>query len=338
MRMLQLRMRIGITGGAGNISLYITRRLVAAGHDVVIFNRSGTVVPGAQTIVVDRSDTNRFADTVQAQHLDVGIDMIVFTAAQAEESVRAFEGVRQLIHCSTGATYGFPLPIPVTEEAPLLAEQHYGKNKREADAVFLRAHHADGFPVTILKPNITYGHRWTHRLPSQLGFNPLRRILDGKPILVVGDGDQLHHFHHADDSAKAFVGCVGNEATIGQIFNNTGTRGYTWREMHETTMRVLGRSVPIVGIPEPTWWNSRSAIRCSSRRTSGTTWMSRTRNSVAWFLSTRRRLRSRPAFVTSSLPSIRNRSHPLIPSTMRCLMSWLRGTRECSRRPALRVF
>jgi nucleoside-diphosphate-sugar epimerase len=175
--------------------------------------------------------------------------MIVYTEAEAEVTIRAFSGVRQLIHCSTGATYGFPLPLPVTEEVPCRAEQQYGRQKREADARFLRAYHSDGFPVTIIKPNITYGHRWTHRLPSQLTWNWLRRVVDGKPIVVVGDGDQIHHFQHADDSASGFAGSVGNDRTIGQVFNNCGTQACTWREFHQTVMRIIGRSVPIVGIP-----------------------------------------------------------------------------------------
>jgi nucleoside-diphosphate-sugar epimerase len=114
-------MRIGITGGTGNISLYITRRLVRAGHHVVIFNRSGTTVGGARTVQIDRTNTDDFVEAVRSEHLDVGIDMIVFTAADARVSLEAFSGVEQLIHCSTGATYGFPLPLPVTEEAPLRA-------------------------------------------------------------------------------------------------------------------------------------------------------------------------------------------------------------------------
>ena len=242
-------MRVGITGGTGNISLYITRRLVALGHEVVIFNRSGGEVEGARTVVVDRNDVEMFVEAVQSERLDVGIEMIVFTEDDAELTIRAFAGVKQLIHCSTGATYGFPLPIPVTEETPCRAEQRYGKNKRLADACFLRAYHTKGFPVTIIKPNVTYGFKFTHSLPGQLSRGWLRRLIDGKPIVVVGDGEHLHHFNHADDSAKGFVACVGNSRAIGQTFNNCATQAYTWREWHKTVMDILGRTVPIVGIP-----------------------------------------------------------------------------------------
>lgn len=243
-------MKIGITGGAGNISLYITQRLVAQGHNVVLFNRSGTELTGTRTVRVDRKDTRAFADAVQNEKLDVGIDMIIYNAEEAEVSLKAFSGVQQLIHCSTGATYGFPLPVPVTEETPCRAEQPYGKNKHLADARLLRAFYEDGFPVTIIKPNVTYGFKFTHSLPGQLGRSWLRRLVDGKPICVVGDGNHLHHFNHADDSAKGFVSCVGNDSAIGQVFNNCSTQAYTWREWHETVMRILGKTVPLVGIPK----------------------------------------------------------------------------------------
>jgi nucleoside-diphosphate-sugar epimerase len=242
-------MRIGITGGTGNISLYITRRLVAKGHEVVIFNRSGGTVAGAKTAVVDRKDEERFVAKVRSERLDVGIEMLVYTEADAELTMRAFAGVHHLIHCSSGASYGFPLPIPVTEETVCRAEQSYGKNKRLADALFLRAYHNDGFPVTIMKPNVTYGFKFARALPGQLSRGWLRRLIEGKPIVVVGDGDQLHHFNHSDDCAKGFVACVGNERAVGQVFNNCSTQAYTWRQWHETVMKIIGTHVPIVGIP-----------------------------------------------------------------------------------------
>jgi nucleoside-diphosphate-sugar epimerase len=242
-------MRIGITGGNGNISRYISNRLVAAGHEVVAFNRSGVVPDGVRAVLVDRTDTEAFVEAVQSQKLDVGIDMIVFTAADAEVTVRAFGGVKQLIHCSTGATYGFPLPMPVTEEEPCTATGAYGKNKNEADAYFLRCWSNDRFPVTILKPNITYGFRWANEFPGQMPGSWIRRLVDGKPIVTVGDGDQIHHFLYADDSASGFVGCIGNDKTIGQMFNICATRTYTWRMFYETVMDILGLRVPIVGIP-----------------------------------------------------------------------------------------
>jgi nucleoside-diphosphate-sugar epimerase len=245
-------MRIGITGGTGNISTYITRRLVTAGHDVVLFNRSGVGPDGTRVVRVDRKETEAFVDAVRSQGLDVGIEMIVYTAAEAEVTLRAFEGVKQLIHCSTGSTYGFPLPIPSAEETPCRATQEYGKNKNEADSVFLRAYWNNRFPITILKPNVTYGFKWVTGFPGQLPGSWLRRIIDGKPVVTVGDGDQIHHFLHADDSASGFVGCIGKSSTIGQVFNINATQAYTWRMLFEKAMDVLGRTVQIVGVPRDT--------------------------------------------------------------------------------------
>lgn len=245
-------MKVGVTGGTGNISGYITARLVAAGHEVVLFNRSGSQPAGTRAVCVDRADREAFIAAVRKERLEVGIDMICFNADDARVALEAFAGVRQLIHCSTGATYGFPLPLPLTEEVPCRAVDDYGRLKHEADSVLLRAHAEAGFPVTILKPNGTYGTGWTHWFPGQLPGSWLRRAVDGRPIAVVGDGDQIHHFLHSDDSARGFVGCVGNERTIGQVFNICSTVPYTWREFHETILRLLGLDVPVVGIPRET--------------------------------------------------------------------------------------
>jgi len=245
-------LKIGITGGTGNISAYITRRLVAAGHEVVLFNRSGRAPEGATAVRVDRGERDAFIEAVRGARLQVGIDMLCFNAEDARTSLEAFTGVEQFLHCSTGGTYGFPLPLPITEELPCLATDPYAKQKHEADTVFLEAFHRDRFPVTILKPNGTYGEGWRHWLPGQLPGSWLRRVVDGKPIVVVGDGDQIHHFLHSDDSACGFVHCIGNPRTIGQVFNLCSIVPTTWRQFHEATMRVLEREVPIVGIDRDT--------------------------------------------------------------------------------------
>ncbi len=247
-----MRMTIAITGGTGNISGPITQRLIDLGHEVVLFNRSGQAPEGARAVAVDRSETEAFVSAVQKVAPEIGIDMICFNATEAGVSLRAFAGVRQLIHCSTGGTYGYPLPLPMSEELPGRASDPYGAQKHAADQVFLRAWQQEGFPVTILKPNGTYGEGWRHWLPGQLPGSWLRRVVDGKPVVVVGDGDQIHHFLHSDDAARGFVGCIGNERTIGQVFNICSVVPTTWREFHETVMRVLGREVSIVGVPRQT--------------------------------------------------------------------------------------
>ena len=54
---------------------------------------------------------------------------------------------------------------------------------------------------------------------------------------------------HTEDTARGFVGVMGRQHCIGQIYNLTQTGFTTWAEYHRTAMRVLGRQVEMVGLP-----------------------------------------------------------------------------------------
>lgn len=54
---------------------------------------------------------------------------------------------------------------------------------------------------------------------------------------------------HTEDTARGFVGVMGRQHCIGQIYNLTQTGFTTWAEYHRTAMRVLGQEVEMVGLP-----------------------------------------------------------------------------------------
>lgn len=245
-------MRICIVGGTGNISTSITRLLLQQGHDVTVFNRgqSGEVPAGVRVICGDRQDRAAFEQTMQAEKFDAAIDMICFTAEDAASSVRAFRGVRQLVHTSTVCTYGIQYDwLPVPEDHPLRPITDYGRNKVAADAVLMEAYYREGFPVTIIKPSTTFGPKWNllRQVAWEAGW--VDRIRKGKPILVCGDGSAIHQMLSTDDAALGFAGVLGKDRCLGQTYNLVN-RGFTsWADYHRTAMRVIGREVELVGVP-----------------------------------------------------------------------------------------
>ncbi|MCA1595464.1 MAG: NAD-dependent epimerase/dehydratase family protein [Chloroflexi bacterium] len=229
-------MKICIVGGTGNISMSIVRLLVKLGHEVTCFNRgrSGEPPGGARVLEGDRSDRPAFEKAIQAERFDAGIDMICFSREDAESSVRAFQGVKHFIQCSTVCTYGIQYDwLPASEDHPLRPITGYGRGKVAADAIFMEAFYRDGFPVTIIKPSTTYGPKSGK----------------GKPILVCGDGNALHQFLHVDDAALCFAHVPGKEHCIGQTYNMVRRGFTTWADYHRTAMKVLGREVELVGVP-----------------------------------------------------------------------------------------
>jgi nucleoside-diphosphate-sugar epimerase len=245
-------MKVCVVGGTGNISTAIVRLLLQVGHEVTVYNRGRApgVPPGVRTMVGDRKDRPVFEAAMQAGHFDAAIDMICFDAEDARSTIRAFQGVRHLVYCSTVCTYGVDYDwLPVTEDHPLRPTSDYGRNKVAADHVFLEAYHRDGFPVTLIKPSTTFGPRWF--LLRQIAWDAgwVDRVRKGKPIAVCGDGRALHQWLHVDDAAPAFVFALDRARCIGQTYNMMKREFLSWHEYHRRAMKVIGREVEIVGVP-----------------------------------------------------------------------------------------
>jgi nucleoside-diphosphate-sugar epimerase len=245
-------MKIGIVGGSGNISQPIVKLLLEKGHEVVCANRgeSRSIHPGARLIQIDRNDRSRFESLMQAEKFDAAIDMICFSAEDAASSVRAFRGVGWFVQTSTVCTYGIQYDyFPADETHPLRPITGYGRNKAAADDLYLAAWHTGKFPVVILKPSTTYGPVQGMVRQVCWDFQWIDRIRKGKPILVCGDGNALHQHLHVDDIARAFVGVIGKEHTLGQTYNAVN-RGYTtWADYHRLAGKILGKETRLVGVP-----------------------------------------------------------------------------------------
>lgn len=246
--------RVVIVGGTGNISTSITRLLVEKGYDVTCFNRGKNkveIIPDCVHILQgDRKDRAAFEKTMQEQKFDYAIDMICFNKEDALSDIRAFAGVEQFIMTSTTCTYGVDYDyLPVDENHPLRPFTEYGIGKAAADQAFLDAYEKDGFPVTIIKPSSTYGNQVG--MVGCVGETNLwiDRIRKGKPVLLSGNGNNVHQLLHVDDAAKAFVGALGKKHCIGQIYNMVSEGFVDWREYHETGMKVLGKEVEMVCVP-----------------------------------------------------------------------------------------
>ena len=245
-------MKIGIVGGTGNISQSIVQALLEQGHEVVCFNRGQKIKApkGVRLIEGDRRNRDDFEHKMQAEKFDAAIDMICFNAEDAASSIRAFRGVGWFVQTSTVCTYGIKYDyFPSDETHPLRPTTEYGRNKVAADDVYLEAYHREKFPIVIIKPSTTYGPVQGMLRQICWDFSWIDRVKKGKPIVICGDGFALHQHMHVDDIAKAFVGVIGKEHTIGQVYNAVNCGYITWADYHHLAGKILGREVELVGVP-----------------------------------------------------------------------------------------
>jgi len=245
-------MKICIVGGTGNISQPIVNLLLEKEHEVTLFNRGQTAKApdGVRVIHGDRHNREDFEKKMQAEKFDAAIDMICFDAEDAASSVRAFRGVGWFVQTSTTCTYGIQYDyLPVDETHPLRPTTEYGRNKVAAEHVYLEAYHREKFPAVIIRPSTTYGPVQGMLRQICWDFSWIDRIKKGKSVIICGDGFAIHQHLHVDDIAQAFVGVLGIEQTIGQVYNAVNRGFITWLDYHKLAGKILGREVELVGIP-----------------------------------------------------------------------------------------
>lgn len=248
-----MEQRVMVVGGSGNISTAVVRRLLEDGYRVSIFTRgtSALDVPKEVEMVTgDRRDEAASIDIMRKGNYDYAIDMICMDPQAAAVDIQAFPEVKRMVFCSSGAAYGGLLGSeqPIREDfkcGPM--NWSYGISKRAAENVFMGAYYKTGYPVTIIRPTVTYGRQKV--LNRQIGSDNvwIDRIRKGKPI-VTGNPYLLRNFLHADDAAGAFAGALRHDCCIGQSYNMVGPKPYDWGTYHTAMMHVLGRQVEMVEV------------------------------------------------------------------------------------------
>lgn len=251
-------MRILIIGGTGRISTAITRGFIELGIDVTLFNRGHQekrFPEDVRQITGDRYDFAAFeAQMAGTKHFDCVIEMICYTPEQAESAVRAFKGrTGHVIFCSTVDVYRKPAGrYPVTEQEPRRGNNNYGRNKILCEDIFMQAHENGDFPVTIIRPAMSYGEGGSLVEPLGKGWGTryIDRVRKGKPIILHGDGTVLWVACHVDDVGRTFVHAAGNSATFGKAYHVTGEEWLTWHVYYQQMAAAIGAPEPrFVHIP-----------------------------------------------------------------------------------------
>jgi nucleoside-diphosphate-sugar epimerase len=240
-------MKILLIGGTGTISAAISTALLAAGHDLYLINR-GTrncrIPAGATTLVVDINDEQRVAALIDGMEFDVVADFIAFTPAHLERDYRLFrDRTRQFIYISSASVYRKPPVDYRVSEATSLANPcwQYSRDKLAGEEYLLSLFRRGLFPTTIVRPSHTYCE--TSAPVAVRGdkgsWQVLRRMLDGKPVIIHGDGTSLWTLTHSRDFARGFIGLLGNTHAIGEAVQITSDETLTWNQIYECIARAL---------------------------------------------------------------------------------------------------
>ena len=237
-----------LIGGTGTISMAITRLLAEKGWEVHLLNRGNRkaeVPQGVHWIQADISDEQAVAQILQGRHFDCVCEFIGFLPEQVERDIRLFEGkTSQYLYISSASAYHKPATDYRITEGTTLANPYweYSRNKIACEEVLMKAYREHQFPVTIIRPSHTYDNR---NVPLGVhgdkgSYQVIKRMLQGKPVIIHGDGTSLWTMTHNTDFAKGYVGLMGNPHAIGEAFQITNDENLTWNQIYAAIARVLG--------------------------------------------------------------------------------------------------
>jgi nucleoside-diphosphate-sugar epimerase len=249
-------MKVLFIGGTGIISTACTALAAARGIDLTLLRRGvreAEIPTGVRTLAADISDPSAIVAALGQETFDAVVDWIAFSPADIERDIALFrDRTRQFVFISSASAYQMPVGhYLITESTPLANPfWQYSRDKIACEERLLRAYREEGFPVTIVRPSLTYGdtqivlavNSW---LKSYTAVDRMRR---GKKIIVPGDGTSLWVFTHNSDFAVGLVGLLGHAQAIGHAFHITGDEVLTWDQITRLTAEAAGVEADIIHI------------------------------------------------------------------------------------------
>jgi len=244
-------------GGTGVISAACTRLACERGLNVTLLRRGqriARIADGVKTITADIRDEAASANALAGASFDAVADFVAFTPADIERDLRLFRGrTRQYIFISSASAYQKPVPrYPITESTPVGNPYwQYARDKIACEERLLTAYRDEKFPVTIVRPSLTFDETW---IPLVINSSPkpytiVDRMLRGRKVIVPGDGSSLWVITHSSDFAKGFVALLGNSKAIGEAFHITTDEVMAWDQLYQTVAAAAGVEAKLVHIP-----------------------------------------------------------------------------------------
>jgi UDP-glucose 4-epimerase len=240
--------RVLITGGLGFIGSTLAQRLLDLGSQVLLVD---SLIPeyGGNLFNIEEIRTRLrvniadVRDEYGMRYLVQGEDYLFNLAGQTShldsmenpqtdleincrsqlsilEACRRYNPKIRIVFASTRQIYGAPDYLPVDEKHPLRPVDVNGINKMAGEWYHILYNNVHGLRASALRLTNTYGPRMRVKDARQTFLGVwIRRLVEGKPIDVFGDGQQRRDFNYVEDVVDALLFCAANDAADGRIFN-----------------------------------------------------------------------------------------------------------------------
>lgn len=273
-------MRILITGGAGFIGSHLCDEYVKEGHTVLCLDNfmNGNLINirhllNYRNFKLINGDIRDF-DLLEKVVRDV--DVIFHLAAQIHvdrsiiepkltyeinvlgtqnvlEVARIYD-VRKVIYTSTSEVYGSAQYVPMDENHPLAAPHPYGASKIAADRMCYAYIQTYGMDICIMRPFNIFGPRQKDSGYGGVISIFVKRVLDGMPPIIYGDGSQIRDYTYIPDTVRAFDSILNSKELIREPVNFGTGKEIRIIDLADEIIRLCGeegRIKPVHVEPRP---------------------------------------------------------------------------------------
>ena len=272
--------KVLITGGLGFIGSNLARALVNHGASVTLVDSlipqyGGNLFNIAdirnklEVNICDVRDTHAMTHLLQGKdflfnlagqtsHIDSMTDPQTDLEINASAQLSILEACRlnnpeiKIVFASTRQLYGKPDYLPVDEKHPIRPVDVNGINKLSGEWYHLLYNNVYGIRACALRLTNTYGPGMRVKDARQtfLGIW-VRQLLEGTPIKVFGDGEQLRDFNYVDDCVNALLLAGANEQANGKVYNLGSPEVIGLKALAEKIVSLgFGGSYELVPFPE----------------------------------------------------------------------------------------
>ena len=266
-----------VTGVAGFIGARVTELLLGAGDTVVGVDNMNTAyderlkeyrfknLEGKKGFEFRRLDiSNRKAVEELSEEMFAGVinlaaragvrdsveDPWIYLESNTAGTLNLLElcrrqGIEKFVLASTSSIYGANAPLPTPETAdsshPL---QPYAASKKGAEAMCHVYHFLYGIDVTIVRYFTVYGPAGR---PNMSMFRFMQCISEGKPIQLLGDGNQTRGFTYIDDIARGTI--LALKPVGFEIVNLGGHESISINDLIAMLEKFIGRKATVEQLP-----------------------------------------------------------------------------------------
>jgi len=270
-------LKVGVTGGAGYIGSTLIMRMLSNGDEVVSIDNemigdykylnNDPLGSKSELVIGDIRDLDllitKWRDCEAIAHLaalpglvlcnekpEEAVSVNVYGTYQVMEAARKLD-IDRVVFCSSAATYGVPVFMPVTEEHPQKPLNLYGVTKVSGEQVINTYFYNYGIETVNLRFGNIYGvglyTRWDTVIPKFVN-----QALSGEKITVYGDGEYSRDFVHVHDISKAMDLATTTPKIGGETFN-VGGETLTVNEIASIVMdevnKATGKKAEAINTP-----------------------------------------------------------------------------------------